>query len=259
MPISGRDAVLEIRNLSAAYNGIVAIRDVNLDVAPGRMVAIVGANGAGKTTLLNTISGIVGSVGGTIQFDGRRISGLPAYRVAQMGVVQVPEGRQILAPLTVEENLRLGHLAAQDRSHSVNQDLDRVLDLFPMLQESLHRPAGRLSGGQQQMLAIGRALMGCPRLLLLDEPSLGLAPVVVGLVFDMLEKLHSVGLTILLVEQNARRAFGVSSHAYVMERGQIVKQGTSEELLRDATVIAHYLGQREGNGLHGRGAAKVRQ
>jgi branched-chain amino acid transport system ATP-binding protein len=238
--------VLEIRNLSAAYNGIVAIRDVNLDVAAGRMVAIVGANGAGKTTLLNAISGIVGSVGGTIQFDGRQISGLPAYKVAQMGVVQVPEGRQILAPLTVEENLRLGHLAAQDRSQSVNQDLDRVLELFPMLRESLHKPAGRLSGGQQQMLAIGRALMGCPRLLLLDEPSLGLAPVIVGQVFAMLQKLHSGGLTILLVEQNARRALGASSYAYVMERGRIVKEGASGDLMQDSAVIAHYLGQKAG-------------
>jgi branched-chain amino acid transport system ATP-binding protein len=163
-----------------------------------------------------------------------------------MGIVQVPEGRQILAPLTVEENLRLGHLAAQDRSRSVNQDLDRVLELFPMLRGSLHKPAGRLSGGQQQMLAIGRALMGCPRLLLLDEPSLGLAPVIVGQVFAMLQKLHSGGLTILLVEQNARRALGASSYAYVMERGQIVKEGASSDLMQDSAVIAHYLGQKAG-------------
>ena len=236
--------MLEIRNLTVAYGGVVAINDANLDVAAGRMVAIVGANGAGKTTLLNTISGVARSAGGTIRFDGRQIAGLPGHKVAQLGIVQVPEGRQILAPLTVEENLRLGHLAAQDRSQNINQDLERVLELFPMLRESLDRPAGRLSGGQQQMLAIGRALMGCPRLLLLDEPSLGLAPVVVGQVFGMLQKLHSEGLTILLVEQNARRALSVSSYAYVMERGRMVKEGESEALIEDAAVIAHYLGQK---------------
>jgi branched-chain amino acid transport system ATP-binding protein len=239
--------VLEIRNLTVAYNNVVAIKDANLDVAAGSMVSIVGANGAGKTTLLNTISGVVKSASGTIRFDGRQITGLPGHKVAQMGVVQVPEGRQILAPLTVEENLRLGHLAAQDRSKNINQDIERVLELFPMLRESLHRPAGRLSGGQQQMLAIGRALMGRPRLLLLDEPSLGLAPVIVSQVFAMLQKLHADGLTILLVEQNARRALGVSSYAYVMERGQMVKEGASAELLQDSAMIAHYLGQKTAN------------
>jgi len=236
--------MLEIRNLTVTYGGVVAIRDANLDVAGGRMVAIVGANGAGKTTLLNTISGVVRSIGGTIRFDCREIAGMPGHKVAQMGIIQVPEGRQILAPLTVEENLRLGHLAAQDRSDNLNQDLERVLEMFPMLRESLYRPAGRLSGGQQQMLAIGRALMGRPRLLLLDEPSLGLAPVVVSLVFGMLQKLHADGLTILLVEQNARRALGASSYAYVMERGHFVKEGESVTLLEDAAVIAHYLGQK---------------
>jgi branched-chain amino acid transport system ATP-binding protein len=239
--------VLEIRSLTSAYHGIVAIKDINIDVAAGRIVAIIGANGAGKTTLLNTISGIVRHANGTIQFDGRQIAGRAAYRVAQMGIVQVPEGRQIFAPLTVEENLRLGHLAAQSRSQSVKQDLERVLDLFPMLRESFYRPAGRLSGGQQQMLAIGRALMGRPRLLLLDEPSLGLAPVIVSQVFAMLQKLHADGLTILLVEQNARRALGASSYTYVMERGRIVKEGASAELLRDSAVIAHYLGQTSAN------------
>jgi branched-chain amino acid transport system ATP-binding protein len=236
--------MLEIRNLTVTYGGVAAINDASLDVAAGSMVAIVGANGAGKTTLLNTISGVVKSAGGTIRFDGKQIAGVPGHKVAQMGIVQVPEGRQILAPLTVEENLRLGHLAAQDRSQNINQDLERVLELFPMLRESLYRPAGRLSGGQQQMLAIGRALMGHPRLLLLDEPSLGLAPVVVGQVFGMLQKLHSDGLTILLVEQNARRALGASSYAYVMERGRMVKEGESKTLIEDAAVIAHYLGQK---------------
>jgi len=241
--------MLEIRNLTVAYGGVVAIKDANLDVAAGRMVAIVGANGAGKTTLLNTISGVVMSAGGTIRFDGRQIAGMPGHKVAQMGLVQVPEGRQILSPLTVEENLRLGHIAAQDRSQNINQDLERVLEMFPMLRENLYRPAGRLSGGQQQMLAIGRALMGCPRLLLLDEPSLGLAPVIVSQVFGMLQKLHADGLTILLVEQNARRALGASSYAYVMERGQFVKEGESKALVEDAAVIAHYLGQKPSDAL----------
>ena len=234
--------MLESRNLTVAYNNVVAIKDANLDVAAGSMASIVGANGAGKTTLLNTISGVVKSASGTIRFDGQQIARFPGHKVAQMGIVQVPEGRQILAPVTVEENLRLGHLAAQDRSKNINQDLERVLELFPMLRENLHRPAGRLSGGQQQMLAIGRALMGRPRLLLLDEPSLGLAPVIVSQVFAMLQKLHADGLTILLVEQNALRALGVSSYAYVMERGRLVHHGPSAKLREDPAVLAHYLG-----------------
>jgi branched-chain amino acid transport system ATP-binding protein len=235
--------MLSIRNLRSAYDGIVAIDAIDLEIPAGHIVAIVGANGAGKTTLLNTISGLVAAERGDILFEGRQLARLPAYRVARLGVVQVPEGRQILGPLTVEENLRLGYLAAGDRASRIGLELEKIFDLFPILRDMRGRPAGRLSGGQQQMLAIGRALMASPRLLLLDEPSLGLAPAIVSQVFAMLQKLHADGLTILLVEQNARRALAVSSYAYVMERGRIVRQGQSAELTEDPAVIAHYLGQ----------------
>jgi branched-chain amino acid transport system ATP-binding protein len=235
--------VLCIRDLRSAYDGIVAIDAIDLEIPAGAIIAIVGANGAGKTTLLNTISGLVATERGDILFEGSQLAGLPAYRVARLGVVQVPEGRQILGPLTVEENLRLGYLAAGDRAGRIGLELEKIFDLFPILKDMRSRPAGRLSGGQQQMLAIGRALMASPRLLLLDEPSLGLAPVIVGQVFAMLQKLHNDGLTILLVEQNARRALAASSYAYVMERGRIVRQGASAALLDDPAILAHYLGQ----------------
>jgi branched-chain amino acid transport system ATP-binding protein len=235
--------MLSIRNLRSAYDGIVAIDAIDLEIPAGRIIAIVGANGAGKTTLLNTISGLVAAEHGDILFEGRQLARLPAYRIARLGVVQVPEGRRILGPLTVEENLRLGYLAAGDRASKIGRELEKIFDLFPILKDMRGRPAGRLSGGQQQMLAIGRALMASPRLLLLDEPSLGLAPVIVSQVFAMLQKLHADGLTILLVEQNARRALAASSYAYVMERGRIVREGASAELAEDPAVIAHYLGQ----------------
>jgi branched-chain amino acid transport system ATP-binding protein len=235
--------MLCIRNLCSAYDGIVAIDAIDLEIPAGAIIAIVGANGAGKTTLLNTISGLVAVERGDILFEGSQLAGLPAYRVARLGIVQVPEGRQILGPLTVEENLRLGYLAAGDRAGRIGAELEKIFELFPILKDMRARPAGRLSGGQQQMLAIGRALMASPRLLLLDEPSLGLAPVIVNQVFAMLEKLHAGGLTILLVEQNARRALAVSSYAYVMERGRIAREGASAELLHDPAILVHYLGQ----------------
>jgi len=236
------EALLDIRGLTTAYGGIVALRDVNLAVTEGQMVALIGPNGAGKTTLLNTISGLLAASTGATLFDGRPLAGVPAYEIARRGILQVPEGRRILGPLTVQENLELGRLALGERKSATVGDLDNVYSLFPVLAERRMQTGESLSGGQQQMLAIGRALMGKPRVLLLDEPSLGLAPIVVSQVFEALVKLNREGLTILLVEQNARRALAASQYAYVLEQGRIVDQGPSTRLADDPDIIAHYLG-----------------
>lgn len=231
--------MLELEDVHTAYSGIEALRGVSLSVPAGAMLALIGPNGAGKSTLLNTVSGIVKASRGRILFEGREITGLRADKVARAGLLQVPEGRQILGPLGVEENLMLGRLAASGRVPAGT--LDDVYQLFPILKERRRQQAGSLSGGQQQMLAIGRALMGRPRLLILDEPSLGLAPLVVRQVFAALKRLNSDGLTILVVEQNARLALEASTLAYVLERGRLVRHGSSRELRQDARVVEHYL------------------
>ena len=231
--------MLEVKDLVCAYSGIEAVRGVSLGVPAGRMVALIGPNGAGKSTLINAICGVIPSRG-SIALDGRALAGRPAHSVAREGLLQVPEGRQILAPLSVRENLELGRLAAGSRARG--DELERVHALFPLLAERASQLAGSLSGGQQQMLAIGRALMGVPRVLLLDEPSLGLAPIVVAQVFEALRALNESGLTILLVEQNARLALRYCHQAYVMELGRIVRHGESRALADDPKVIEHYLG-----------------
>lgn len=232
--------MLKIQDLKAGYRGIQALKGVSLSVAAGEMVAIIGANGAGKSTLLNTLSAIVPASSGRIEFDGQDITGGSAHQVARAGLLQVPEGRQVLADMTVQENLQLGALARGPRP--AFYELDKVLTLFPILKERMSQLAGTLSGGQQQMLAIGRALMGSPRVLLLDEPSLGLSPLLTQQVFQALTQLHGEGLTIVLVEQNARRALAATQRAYVLERGLIVQQGASGDLQNDPTIIEHYLG-----------------
>jgi branched-chain amino acid transport system ATP-binding protein len=232
--------MLEVKDLKAGYRGIQALKGVSLSVAAGEMVAIIGANGAGKSTLLNTLSAIVPASGGRIEFDGQDITGGSAHQVARSGLLQVPEGRQVLADMTVQENLQLGALARGPRP--AFYELDKVLALFPILKERMGQLAGTLSGGQQQMLAIGRALMGSPRVLLLDEPSLGLSPLMTQQVFQALNQLHSEGLTIVLVEQNAHRALAATQRAYVLERGLIVQQGASGDLQNDPAIIEHYLG-----------------
>jgi branched-chain amino acid transport system ATP-binding protein len=232
--------MLDVKNLRAGYRGIEALRGVDLCVAEGEMIAIIGANGAGKSTLLNCLSGVVRANNGTIVFDDHDISQRPAHRVSRAGLLHVPEGRQMLAEMSVHENLLLGGLARGPRA--ARYDLNRVLDLFPILRERINQAAGTLSGGQQQMVAIGRALMGSPRVLLLDEPSLGLSPLITQQVFAVLAKLHADGLTIVLVEQNARRALTSTQRAYVLERGRIVLEGNSKTLASDPQVIAHYLG-----------------
>ena len=234
--------MLEVRDMTTTYGGIVAVRNASLTVARGQVVALIGANGAGKTTLLNTICGVVRAAGGEVSLDGTALLGEPTHRVARRGVLMVPEGRQILGPLTVRENLELGRLARHDRRGGMQTDIENVFALFPRLRERADGQAGSLSGGEQQMLAIGRALMGEPRVLLLDEPSLGLAPKVVAQVFAALRALNEGGLTILLVEQKARRALEIAHEGYVMERGQIVFSGAAAELQREPRIAQHYLG-----------------
>ena len=232
---------LSVENVTAAYSGIHALRGVSLSVSEGEFVALIGPNGAGKSTLLNCLSGVVRATGGSIKFNGAELVGTAPWNVSRKGLLQVPEGRQILANLSVRENLELGATALSGRKSAYT--LERIQSLFPILAERREQRAGSLSGGQQQMLAIGRALMGGPRLLLLDEPSLGLAPVIVVQVFDALRALNAEGLTILLVEQNARQALNSTDRAYVIEQGRVVHEGKSEILANDPTVIAHYLGQ----------------
>lgn len=232
--------LLEVNGLSASYDGIRALDSASIDVAEGEMVALIGSNGAGKSTLLNCISGIVRPTAGHIRFADGVITRLSAHGIARRGLLHVPEGRQIIADLTVRDNLLMG-LSARDGRKSAF-DLDFVHALFPVLDERRAQIAGSLSGGQQQMLAIGRALLGAPRLLLLDEPSLGLAPLIVDQVFAALERLSREGLTILLVEQNAHRALAATARAYILDRGRIVHSGPSDELARQDSVITHYLG-----------------
>ncbi|AMO22503.1 ABC transporter ATP-binding protein [Ramlibacter solisilvae] len=229
--------MLEIDELRCRYGRIPALAGVSLRVNEGELVALVGANGAGKTTLLRAISGVQPAVGGCIRFEGQDLARRHARQRVQDGIIQVPEGRQVFTPLSVEDNLRLGAFARGSASH-----LDAVLALFPVLADKRREAAGNLSGGQQQMLAIGRALMARPRLLLLDEPGMGLSPRLVSEIFARIEALRAVGTTILLVDQNARAALGIADRAYVMETGRIVLEGRAADLLLDRSVQKAYLG-----------------
>jgi branched-chain amino acid transport system ATP-binding protein len=233
--------MLEVRGLKVAYGPIVALHDASLSVAGGEIVTVIGANGAGKSTLLKTICGILKPVSGTVSLDGDVTSGLPSSELIKRGVALVPEGRHVFAEMTVRENLDLGAYYRNDGA-GVKADLEMVLDTFPILRERLHLPGGSLSGGQQQMLAIGRGLMSRPRLLMLDEPSLGLAPAIVQQVGRIIRDLNQTGTTILLVEQNARMALKLAQRAYVMATGRVVRSGTGRELLDDPAVQATYLG-----------------
>ena len=232
--------MLVVDKLSIFYGGIQAVRGVSLEVAEGEMVTLIGPNGAGKSSLLNGVSGVVRASAGTVLLQGKPLHQSAAHKVARAGLIQVPEGRLVLGQQTVMENLLLGQLALGWRQRSLG--LAQVFDLFPILHERQKQYAGSLSGGQQQMLAIGRALMGSPKVLLLDEPSLGLAPIVIEQVFSALQKLNRAGMTILLVEQNAKRALEVSNRAYVIEGGCIVQQGPSAAMRDDPVMIEHYLG-----------------
>ena len=232
--------LLEIRDVSSHYGRILALKGIDLAVAEGELVALVGANGAGKTTLLRCLSGVQPLTGGTIRFDGSDITRLSAQRRVATGIAQVPEGRQVFGPLSVEDNLLLG--GYRRRGGDVAADLDRMYALFPILRDKRGQAAGTLSGGQQQMLAIARALMSHPRLLLLDEPSMGLAPLLVAEIFQAVQDLKAQGTTIFLVEQNATAALAIADRGYVLETGAVVMHGTGAELLADDRVKAAYLG-----------------
>ena len=234
--------MLKVEGLRAGYGKVEVLHNVGLEVAPGRIVALIGANGAGKTTLLKTISGLIRPAAGTIAFEWQDIARRPAHKVVALGISHVPEGRAILKRMSVLENLRMGAYVRSDSE--VENDIAAAMTRFPVLAERRHQRAGTLSGGEQQMLAIARALVARPRLLLMDEPSLGLAPKLVTGIFHTLRQLRDEGKTILLVEQNARQALQVADHAYVMERGRIVLTGTGASLLDTPEVQRTYLGRR---------------
>jgi branched-chain amino acid transport system ATP-binding protein len=232
--------MLRVENVTSSYGRIAVLRDVSLNVAKGEMVALIGSNGAGKTTLLRAISGVQPIGSGTISFDGKPINQLSAHARVRTGIVQVPEGRQVFAPLPVADNLRLGAWTRSDSE--INRDLDEVYATFPALAAKRQIAAGALSGGQQQMLAIGRALMARPKLLLLDEPSMGLAPMLAEQILANVAALKTRGLTVLLVEQNAHAALGIADRAYVLETGRVTLSGESAMLRNDARVREAYLG-----------------
>ena len=233
--------LLDLEDLNVHYGAIWALKGINLTVGEGEIVSLIGANGAGKSTTLRAISGVIKASSGGISFQGEEITKVPAHDVVKMGIAQVPEGRRVFANLSVLENLELGAYIRKD-TKGIKQDLDDVLDRFPRLQERIGQVAGTLSGGEQQMLAIGRALMTRPKLMLLDEPSMGLAPLLVKEIFSIIEEINQEGTTILLVEQNARMALQVASRAYVLETGRIVLDGPAKELAQNEDVKKAYLG-----------------
>ncbi len=234
-------SLLKVEELTTKYGQIVALNGISLEVEQGEIVALIGANGAGKSTTLRTISGALRPSQGKVIFDGQEIQRRQLHEIVDMGVIQCPEGRRIFRRMSVEENLLMGYYSRR-RDNDFVKSLDRVFDLFPVLMERYHQIGNTLSGGEQQMLAIGRALLSKPRLLMLDEPSLGLAPILVGRVFETVKRIHDEGTTILLVEQNARAALSVADRGYVLEVGEIVMEGTGRQLLHDERVRSAYLG-----------------
>ena len=240
------ESILTVNNLVINYGAINALRGVSFDVTPGEIITLIGANGAGKSTTLHAISNIIKKTSGTVIFDGNDISTLPPDRIVAAGLVQVPEGRRIFANLSVRDNLEMGAYSRPSvrpsEKQAINSDMENVFSIFPRLKERIKQVAGTLSGGEQQMLAIGRALMAVPRLLLLDEPSMGLAPILVDEIFSVIKDINKTGTTVLLVEQNAYKALALASRAYILETGEIVKSGLAAELMKDDAVRAAYLG-----------------
>jgi len=234
--------MLSVENLSVNYGAIRALHDVSCRVEQGEIVALIGANGAGKTTILNTISGIVPSIGGHIAFEGAEITRMSPHLIVRKGICQVPEGRRVFARMSVQENLEMGGFILSGK-HEVTQGIERAFTLFPRLAERRKQPARTLSGGEQQMLAMARALMSNPRLLLLDEPSMGLAPMLVEKIFEIVVEINKAGTTIMLVEQNASMALSIANRAYVLETGEVVLSGDAGELARNPEVRKAYLGE----------------
>ncbi len=233
--------LLEVKDLQVAYGSIVAVKNVSLTVNEGEIVTLIGSNGAGKSTTLRTISGLLKPKAGTITFNGERIDGKEGHEIVAKGLCQSPEGRRIFPRMTVRENLELGAFLRNDKS-AIESDMQRVLELFPRLRERIEQKGGTMSGGEQQMLAVARAMMGAPKLLLLDEPSMGLAPVLVDIIFETIVKIREQGITILLIEQNAAAALDVADRAYVLESGSIKMSGNATDLAKDEAVTKAYLG-----------------
>jgi branched-chain amino acid transport system ATP-binding protein len=237
---AGPVKLLDVQSMEVRYGAIRALKGMSFHVNEGEIVAMLGANGAGKTTTQKTVSGMLRPSAGSITYAGRRIDGIPAHELIRLGICHVPEGRHVFPRMTVQENLEMGAFRFKRIDMA---DMDRVLELFPRLRERFGQQAGTLSGGEQQMLAIGRALMGKPRLLLLDEPSMGLAPLIVAQIFEIVREINSTGVTVLLVEQNAAQALALATRGYVLETGEIVLTGTGAELLADDRIRAAYLGE----------------
>jgi branched-chain amino acid transport system ATP-binding protein len=237
----GKEAILELRSINVSYGNIAAVKDLTLTVYPGEIVTLIGSNGAGKSTTLRTISGLLKPRSGEVRFKGKSINGVAGHDVVKLGICQSPEGRKIFQKMTVSENLDLGAFTRKDNA-KIAEDRERVLELFPRLRERIDQKAGTMSGGEQQMLAVARALLGDPSLLLLDEPSMGLAPVLVDLIFETIERIREQGVTVLLVEQNALAALEIADYAYVLESGRLNMEGDAALLLDDDSVASAYLG-----------------
>lgn len=233
--------MLKVNNLEVSYGSVQALKGISLEVKKGEVVTLIGSNGAGKSTLLKTISGLVSPQAGTIFFEGKEVTNLSPDKIVSLGIAHVPEGRKIFTNMTVFENLRIGAYQRKDKEN-ISKDMDEIFGLFPILEERKEQMAGTLSGGEQQMLALSRALLSKPKLIILDEPSLGLAPVMVDTVFDVIDEIRKTGITILLVEQNANLALESSERAYVLETGKIKIVGQSKDLLEDEKIIEAYLG-----------------
>ena len=235
-------ALLKVSNLEVSYGVIRAIKGISFEVNEGEIIALIGANGAGKTTILNTITGLVPAKSGTVEFDGKNITKTAAHKIVRMGMAHVPEGRRIFQNLTVYDNLKLGAFTRDDKKE-FKENLERVYASFPRLEERKNQIAGTLSGGEQQMLAIGRGLMSNPKLMLLDEPSMGLSPIFVAEIFEIIQTINKNGTTVLLVEQNAKKSLSISNRAYVLETGKITSADTSENLMNNEAVKKAYLGE----------------
>ncbi len=234
-------ALLEVKDLEVYYGVIQALKGISFEVNKGEIVTLIGANGAGKTTTMQSIMGLIPAKGGTVTYNGTDLSKMPCHKIVELGITQVPEGRRIFQELTVYENLLMGAYTNKSKA-TIKNDIERIYDKFPRLKERRNQVAGTLSGGEQQMLAMGRSLMIHPDLLMLDEPSMGLSPLLVDQVFDIIKEIHAEGTTVLLVEQNAGKSLAISDHAYVLENGRIVLSGTGEELLQSDEVKKAYLG-----------------
>ena len=235
-------AMLEVRDLEVYYGVIQAIKGISFDVNQGEIIALIGANGAGKTTTLHTITGLISAKAGSIVYEGQDVTRIPGYKLVSMGIAHVPEGRRVFSSLTVLQNLRMGAFTRKDKGE-IEETLKMIYHRFPRLEERKNQPAGTLTGGEQQMLAMGRALMSHPRLIVLDEPSMGLSPIYVNEIFDIIQKINGDGTTVLLVEQNAKKALSIANRAYVLETGNIVLSGDAKELLNNDQVKKAYLSE----------------